>query len=124
MQIEWRPVVGYEDYMVSNTGIIRSYKRKQPHDLHYATKEDGYLRAYLCKHGKIKAFYVHRIVANAFIDNPKKLPFINHKDECKTNNNVDNLEWCTFEYNINYGTAKKRAAEHRNQKEVASKIDW
>ena len=123
-QVEWKPVVGYDGYFVSNTGIIRSFKRGKPHDLRYATKVDGYLRTYLCKNGKTKAFYVHRVVAQAFIDNPNNLPFINHKDECKTNNNADNLEWCTQKYNINYGTGIKRSIAHRNSKEIASKIDW
>ena len=124
MAIEWRPVPGYDGYFVSNTGIIQSRKRKTPLNLSYVTKKDGYLRAYLCKDGKMKAFYVHRVVALAFIENPQNLPFINHKDECKTNNNVDNLEWCTFKYNINYGTGIKRREEHTDHKAVAAKIDW
>ena len=123
-QVEWKPVVGYDGYFVSNTGIIRSFKRGKPHDLRYVTKVDGYLRTYLCKNGKTKAFYVHRVVAQAFIDNPNNLPFVNHKDECKTNNCVDNLEWCTFKYNINYGTAIKRREAHTNKKAIAAKIDW
>lgn len=68
----------------------------------------GYKTVSLTKDGKTKTCYVHRIVAEAFIDNPDNLPFINHKDEDKTNNFVDNLEWCTNEYNLNYGTARKR----------------
>ena len=122
--VEWKPVVGYNEYMVSSTGIIRSFKRNRPCDLKYVTNHDGYLRVYLCKDGKTKAFYVHRVVAQAFIDNPQNLPFINHKDECKTNNNAENLEWCTFKYNINYGTAIKRRELHSNKKENAKKVDW
>lgn len=124
MIIEWRPVAGYDGYFVSNTGLIKSFKRKKPHNLRYVTKDDGYLRVYLCKKGKTKAFYVHRIVASAFVDNPQNLPFINHKDECKTNNNASNLEWCTFTYNINYGTAIKRRTANSNPKAAAAKVDW
>ena len=123
-QVEWKPVVGYDGYFVSNTGIIRSFKRGKPHDLRYVTKVDGYLRVYLCKDGKTKAFYVHRVVAQAFIENPQHLPFINHKDECKTNNNVNNLEWCTKAYNNSYGTAIKRRIAHTDHKTAAAKVDW
>jgi hypothetical protein len=68
----------------------------------------GYKTVALTKDGKTKTCYVHRLVAEAFVDNPCSLPFINHKDEDKTNNFADNLEWCTNEYNINYGTARRR----------------
>lgn len=58
----------------------------------------------LCKNGKITTYKTHRLVAQAFIANPDNLPEVNHKDENKTNNCVDNLEWCTSSYNKNYGT--------------------
>lgn len=57
MQIEWKPVAEYDGYFVSNTGIIRSFKRKKPHDLRYVTKDDGYLRVYLCKNGILIATF-------------------------------------------------------------------
>ena len=56
-------------------------------------------------------FKVHRLVATAFIDNSNNLPCINHKDEDKTNNVVDNLEWCTYKYNLNYGSRNKRSVK-------------
>ena len=62
----------------------------------------------LYKNKSCKSYYIHRLVAEAFIPNPKNLPFINHKDENKQNNCVDNLEWCTQKYNINYGTSLKK----------------
>lgn len=61
----------------------------------------------LCKNGKTKRFSVHRLVAQAFIPNPNNLPIINHKDENPSKNIVDNLEWCDYEYNNNYGTLPK-----------------
>jgi hypothetical protein len=61
---------------------------------------------------------VHRLVAEAFIPNPNNYPCINHKDECRTNNVVDNLEWCTYEYNLNYGNRNKLASENRRFKQA------
>ena len=63
------------------------------------------------RNGESKFFPIHRLVAEAFIENPHNFPFINHKDEDKSNNHVENLEWCTNEYNINYGTRNERAAK-------------
>jgi hypothetical protein len=65
----------------------------------------------LWKDGRYYKKYIHRLVADAFIPNPNNLPFVNHKDEDGTNNFIDNLEWCTREYNVNYGTAKERRAK-------------
>jgi len=117
----WRDVRGYEGlYQVSNQGRIRCYDRynkygKCHHKGHimrpYMIK--GYHTITLRKDGKYKHHQIHRIVAFAFIPNPNNYPCINHKDENRINNNVDNLEWCTAKYNINYGTGlQKRAAAH------------
>ena len=67
----------------------------------------------LRKDNKDKKCSVHRLVAEAFIPNPDNLPLVNHKDECKTNNRPDNLEWCDDKYNVNYGTGVKRGAQKR-----------
>lgn len=69
---------------------------------------------------KYKHYLVHRLVAECFIPNPDNLPYINHKDENKTNNNVNNLEWCTPEYNVNYGTSITRRIE-KQKNNVRSK---
>lgn len=104
---EWRDVKDFEGwYQVSNMGRVKSLKRPcDPCDLilKAAIKEDGYLKVALYG-GKAKGknMLVHRLVAEAFIPNPDKLPLINHKDECKTNNVVSNLEWCTYRYNTLY----------------------
>ena len=74
------------------------------------THSEGYKAVALTKDGKTKNVYVHRLVAEAFILNPDNLPFVNHKDEDKTNNFVENLEWCTRQYNTVYGTARERQA--------------
>ena len=121
MEEIWKAIPDYEGYYeVSNTGKIRSvtrtiiYKNGAVHNFigkelkQDIEKNQGYYRICLNKNGIKKTFKVHRLVALAFIPNPDNLPFVNHKDENKLNNNVDNLEWCTAEYNINYGTRTER----------------
>ena len=70
----------------------------------------GYQTVTLCKNSKLKSHHIHRLVAEAFLDNPKNLPQVNHKDENKLNNCVDNLEWCTPSYNNNYGERNNKMA--------------
>ena len=123
MEEIWKPIRWSNGrYLVSNLGRIKSTdwfcdyidgtKRiKRGHLLHPCILKCGYAQIQLFYNGRRKHFYMHRLVAEAFIDNPKNLRYINHIDENKTNNNVSNLEWCTFEYNINYGTRNKRAGE-------------
>lgn len=74
----------------------------------YADKK-GYLRVSICKDGINKHHLVHRLVARAFIENENNLPQVNHKDENPANNCVDNLEWCTAKYNMNYGIHADRS---------------
>lgn len=112
----WKPVVGYEElYQVSNFGRVKSLPRngtvKYARILKPGTDKDGYFKVYLYKNNKLKTFTVHRLVAEAFLPNPDNLPCVNHKDECKTNNNVNNLEWCTHEYNINFGTRNEKVSK-------------
>lgn len=115
MEEVWRKIPGHDDYEVSSHGRIRSKDRKVWNGVGYFMKEgkvlaprplpSGYLRVGL---GKRRDYYIHRLVAQAFIPNPQNLPQVNHKDENKRNNAVENLEWCTNKYNVNYGTSKKR----------------
>ena len=118
---EWRPIEGYEGlYEVSNTGQVRSLDRYvkgkgesyrlQKGKMLSPIKDTGdYLKVNLSCNGKNKMFFVHRLAAQAFLLNPDNLPEINHKDEDKSNNRVDNLEFCDRKYNVNYGTAKIRS---------------
>lgn len=115
MEEVWRPIYGYEDkYYISNFGRIKSFAQDSENgkiktgNLTFK----GYLSITLYyKSGNHKTYPVHRLVAIAFIDNPDNLPQVNHKDENKTNNCVDNLEWCTNEYNAHYGTKIQRTVE-------------
>lgn len=111
----WRDIPGYEGkYQVSNTGEVKSLNYNSSGKsklLKQIADKKGYNRVGLCKNGKRKYYFVHRLVAMTFIPNPDNLPIINHKDEDKINNNVNNLEWCTYEYNNNYGTKKERLSK-------------
>lgn len=103
----WKDVVGYEGlYEVSNFGNVRRGNRL----LSPGVGSNGYPLVTLSKNGKTRSTTVHRLVATAFIPNPHGYPFINHRDETRTNNHVDNLEWCTPRYNNVYGNAKLKDA--------------
>ena len=104
----------YEGYLVNADGDVISIKHKEP-ILVSQWERHGYKRVTLWENGKKFNISVHRLVATAFIDNPNGYDEINHKDEDKTNNNVNNLEWCTRIYNLNYGTRNKRSAETRKR---------
>lgn len=112
----WRPVVGYEEsYEVSNKGRVKSLIRGKgilKPDKH----SNGYISVELFrgKEAKHKRILIHRLVALAFIPNPNNLPFVNHKDESRDNNCVENLEWITHRDNLMYGTAPQRRMAHIN----------
>lgn len=105
----WRDVVGYEGlYLISNMGRVRSlitngWTKGKNGILSPGTTRKGYSMVVLSKEGKPTSKAIHRLVAEAFIPNPLNLPQINHKDENKKNNKVENLEWCDAKYNTNYG---------------------
>lgn len=108
----WKSISGYEGlYEVSDTGRVRSLKFGKTRLLKPGKTRKGYLRVVLCKDGKVKKMSVHRLVAEAFVQNPLNLPQVNHRDENKRNNTATNLEWCSARYNVNYGTRNQRDAE-------------
>lgn len=112
MQEVWRDIKGYEGlYQVSNLGQVKRLgndRQMREKTLKERKGKSGYLQVLLCKNGKYKAKYVHRLVALAFIPNPNNHKEINHIDENKANNNFKNLEWCNHKYNCNYGTRNLR----------------
>lgn len=111
---EWRDVLGYEGlYQVSSYGQVRSLNYKNTGKVQIRKPfiaKNGYVSVSLCKNGKYTNHYVHRLVATAFIPNPYNLPQVNHKSEVKTENLVENLEWCCRSYNMAYGTGHERSA--------------
>lgn len=112
----WLPVVGYEGlYAVSNMGRVKSLGnnklRKEKILSQILNNNNGYLQLTLYKEGKMQTFLVHRLVATAFLENPNGYRCVNHKNEIKTDNRVENLEWCDDKYNLNYKNAQaKRVA--------------
>ena len=116
---EWRDVEGYEGlYMVSNLGrvksLVGSYGRTRIKILDQKPDAHGYKRVALYKNGNKEYFKVHRLVAGAFIPNPNNLPCVNHKIddyEHRSDNRVENLEWCTYEYNNNYGSRNEKLSK-------------
>ncbi|AZF89223.1 HNH nuclease like protein [Bacillus phage vB_BthM-Goe5] len=126
--MEWRSVEGYEGlYLVSETGVIKSEDRVVKHSrggnkrlksktLTHKVDKYGYAEVSLSKDGKRTSCKVHRLVAQAFVDNPNEdnNTHINHKDEDKLNNHKDNLEWCTPSYNNSYGTRVSRVSNKKS----------
>lgn len=120
----WKDINGYEGlYQISNLGNIKSLARKTKNQycksdsiMEKRLSKNGYYRIGLFKNKHQKHFAIHRLVAEAFIPNPSNLPCVNHKDEIKTNNVVDNLEWCTVEYNNTYGNRVKNMCKSKEKK--------
>ena len=105
-----KDIPGYEGkYAATSCGKIWSYKSKK--FLKPKSDKDGYYKVNLYYDGKQKTYFIHRLVALTYIPNPNNLPQVNHKSEIKTENFIDNLEWCTGEYNTNYGTRNERAGK-------------
>ena len=102
----WRAVKGFTRYEVSDCGAVRNIHTKEVKAIRYT--KTGYCITDLKENGKKKTAYVHRLVAEAFVDNPGNLPHVNHIDENKQNNTAVNLEWCSAEYNNRYGTHNAR----------------
>lgn len=127
MKEMWVDVLGYEGlYKVSNLGRVKSLDRvsrdgRTRRGRIISTKENnrGYAQVHLCKNGSCKMKLLHRLVAEAFIQNPNNLPQVNHKDEDKSNNCAINLEWCTNLYNRRYGTGYQRSVDGHDYKKIS-----
>lgn len=122
----WKDIKGYEGlYQVSNTGKVKSLNKiihknnktvNKKEKILKPIKSNKYLQVVLYNNKKTKKFYIHRLVAEAFIKNYNKYPCINHKDENPANNNVENLEYCTQKYNNNYGNHNLKLKETKTKK--------
>lgn len=117
----WKDIEGYIGlYQISNLGRVKSLGRRgkgcslEDRILKHNINKDGYHLVNLKDVNHVAKWYsVHRLVALHFIPNPNNLPIINHKDEDKSNNYMDNLEWCTIQYNNSYGTVVERQSNNK-----------
>ena len=109
-QERWKDIDGYDGaYQVSDLGRVRSRKSGEWRVMRLSKSINGYAQVGLNKNRKQKRFYVHRLVAQAFIPNcDESKIIINHIDECKQNNRFDNLEWCDYPYNLKYNDIHHR----------------
>lgn len=131
----WKDIKGYEGlYQVSNLGNVKSLARVVPHKITGSrtipekilkpnSDDVGYLYVSLSKDGKKKNPKIHRLVAEAFIPNPKNLPQVNHIDENKLNNRVTNLEWSTSLDNLNYSNVIEKGNFARRRKVIQESFD-
>ena len=115
---EFRDIKGYEElYQVSNYGRIKAKEKKNGWCLNCERimkthlDKDNYYRITLCKKGKNKVCGIHRLVAQAFLPNLDKLPEVNHIDTNKINNKVNNLEWCSQDYNLHYADRNEKISK-------------
>ena len=122
--MKWKDVKGYEGlYKVSDTGVVLSLARpgnwRGDHIMAGSHDTNGYRQVLLCKNGKSKTVKIHRLVANAFVENPNGYLEINHIDENKDNCAANNLEWCDRAYNVHYGSrtqkTKKKVAAYSKE---------
>lgn len=118
-----KKIDGYPDYDIYSDG--RVFSRKTNRFLTLSKDSSGYLSVEISKGtgASRRRVLVHRLVAQAFLKNPNNYPVVNHKDETRTNNNVENLEWCTYAYNVNYGTAPARRIAHTDFTKEIYKIN-
>ena len=116
----WLPIEGYQGlYEVSNIGRVKSLNYRHTGNekvLQPMSNGKGYWQVGLYKYNIRRCIFIHRLVAEAFLPNPQNLPQINHKDENPKNNRVENLEFCTAKYNVNYGSHNQRVAKAFSKK--------
>lgn len=128
----WRNISGCPGYQVSNLGRVKSIERKVSNGKSYRIVREkilkpdkhssGYLKVILSKDGEKKSYFIHRLVAAAFVQNESLFyNEINHIDECKTNNCASNLEWSDRQHNCNFGTRNERLAKANTNNPKRSK---
>ena len=126
MEEIWKNIEGYPNYQVSNMGRVKrlstGYYRRTEKILKPQLQNNGYLHIKLSQKDKTKCILVHRLVAQIFIPNHNNLPQVNHINEDKTDNRVENLEWCDRKYNINYGNGISKRVKTNKENGTYKKI--
>lgn len=133
----WKDIPGYEEYYeINQYGVVKSKDRivkrfygdffQKGKIMKQQLNHNGYNTIQLTKDKNQKRYMVHRLVAITFIPNPENFPFINHKDEIRTNNHVSNLEWCTQRYNVSYGNciSKRQLTQRHTNKNMKTVIAY
>lgn len=118
----WEPIPDFGKYKVSNFGRVKSFHNSTVKILKPAISKYGYLRIELNERGKVKKFFVHRLVALCFIPNPQNKPYINHLDGHKLNCHVSNLEWCTSSENRQHAFDTGLIIKHEGQDHHRAKL--
>ena len=95
-----KEIKNFPKYYITDEGKVISYKFRVPRVMRTWYQKSGYENIKLCKNNRTYHFLIHRLVGEAFLDNPLNFPEINHKDGNRQNNNVSNLEWCDRKYNL------------------------
>ena len=126
----WKNVKGFDNYLISNYGKVKNTmfnnrycSFKKEHILKPSKNGQGYLFVELSKNGKSKIKTIHRLVAENFLQNIENFPCVNHIDGNKENNNVKNLEWCTFSHNIKHSYKLGLQKPSERQKKIISEWD-
>ena len=107
----WKEVKGFDGYLVSNLGRVKSLKHKGEHIMSAYTGKIGYKVFTFTRNKKIVIVYLHRLLAEAFIPNPDNKKVIDHIDGCRTNNDLSNLRWVTHKENMNNPLCIKKMKE-------------
>ena len=124
-----KQIKGFEDYWIDTGGRVWSTKFGKVKELKAFNNGYGYLRVDLLKNGKAKTMKVHRLVAMTFLDNPEKYEQVNHKNGIKTDNRLENLEWCSASQNMKHAyqnklkNAMKGSANYRTKLSDAQVIE-
>lgn len=112
----WKSIDGYENYMISNLGRVKSLNYNHTGEervLRCGANKDGYHIVGLYKNGKRRMFRVNRLVAQTFIPNPENKPRVDHINTIRTDNRVDNLRWVTDTENSNNPITKQNMSTSR-----------